>query len=133
MNIAPYAPHCSLHPTAPTPYALINPSPPPRLIKNNIMRKRRHSIVLIDEFRTSKTCSQCLQGPIREVFCHDSEGRTRSAWALKRCPWCGNLHGRDRNASTNIGRVFLHHAEWGQGRPGYLAREGAQVAQGGGA
>lgn len=96
------------------------------------MRKHPRSIVLIDEYRTSKTCSRCHEGPIGEVFCHNKSGETRSAWALKRCAraGCKHLVNRDRNAAANMATIFLYH--WlGWGRPGFLARPLGWLVAGG--
>ena len=101
------------------------PPGPLNTIKDHIMRKHGEVLVIIDEYRTSKTCSRCLQGPLAEVFCHNSKGWTVSTWGLKRCSMaCGELRSRDKNAAENMALLLAHRRAGGEGRPGYLARGG---------
>jgi hypothetical protein len=78
---------------------------------------KRGNVVLVNEFRTSKTCSNC----------QNEMPRGRVAWGVYQCitTGCYTTWARDRNASLNIAACFVGHHH-GQGRPMALRRQPRQ-------
>jgi hypothetical protein len=95
---------------------------PVKIIKDHIMRKHGEVLVLIDEYRTSQTCSRCLSGPLATVSCHGRDRVNRNAWGLKLCKSCGELRSRDQNSAVNMAILLAERRAGVMDRPGFLAR-----------
>ena len=66
---------------------------------------RRHGfdVVLIDEFRTSITCSVCGEVSMQKFI--KKEGETNLVHKIIACASCGVVLDRDKNAATNITNI----------------------------
>jgi len=86
------------------------PPTPTLTLRRYLARSGR--VVLVDEYRTSKTCS----------VCGDEMHKHPGAWSIYHCKSCKITWSRDRNAALNIAHVYeRHHA--GQPRPAHLCRQ----------
>ena len=95
-----------------------------------LFRKAGYQVFLVDEFKTSKMCSECqADGAICETFRHVKNPKPKSrqrfptitCHGLVRCTNCGRLWNRDPNAASNIwvlGNAAVNNEE----RPQYLRR-----------
>jgi len=86
------------------------PPAPVTKIRNYLARKGR--VVLVDEFRTSKTCHACLNLTEQNVKMHVSKH------CKNVCHWTWN---RDVNGARNIGTLFRAHMA-GLPRPAIMCR-----------
>jgi hypothetical protein len=75
--------------------------------------QQKCKVVMIDEYRTSRVCSECggnlKQMKGEKVPEHDKapqEWKRKSIWAVQVCQDCGMVWNRDRNASINILSIF---------------------------
>ena len=85
------------------------PPTPTLAIRRYLARFGR--VVLVDEFRTSKTCN----------ICGDEMHKHPKAWTIYSCKRCKITWSRDRNASMNIANVYRRHQK-GTPRPAHLCR-----------
>ena len=95
-----------------------------------LLRKAGYQVFLVDEYNTSKKCSECqANGAICRNFRHVKNPKPRSrqrfpmvrCHGLVRCTSCRRLWNRDPNAASNIW-VAANAAINGQQRPQYLRR-----------
>jgi len=96
-----------------------------------VLRKARYKVLLVDEFRTSRVCSEYMdESGVSEKFRRVSSPRPwRSGKVvcsgLLRCQTCQRLWSRDLSAATNI-----YSTAWsalhGYERPAYLQRPSQQ-------
>jgi transposase len=87
------------------------------------IRDRGATVVLIDEFRTSKCCSACKTSFVMNMKYRNGEGRLVKSHEAVRCKnnECRYSWHRDANAARNIREVLLALVR-GEPRPAYLAR-----------
>ena len=74
--------------------------------------KKRCTVRLTPEFRTSARCSYCFE-----------EMKQTKIWAIKLCQRCHIRWNRDINASRNIRRIFHHRNENDGDRPAPFRRD----------
>lgn len=82
--------------------------PVPCIGTRRMFRRRGYATLLVDEFRTSKCCSNC--GCVNEQFLSIPHPRYHNvddimSWSILRCTSCGMIWNRDRNAANNIWRI----------------------------
>lgn len=94
---------------------------PPTLGKGlrALMARRGMRVLLVNEYRTSKTCFFCKG---ENCTFHRRDGETRNVWGLLRCKQCGSIYDRDINSALNIGRI-AHRTLLEKSRPAYLCRQ----------
>ena len=105
----------------------------------DVFRNAGYNVVVVDEFRTSCTCSECFDGARTEKFrcvanpknrnkrpAGDDERATPETTmlchGLVRCKICHRLWNRDVNGARNIYRLAVRHYN-GLGRPRHLRRD----------
>ena len=96
-----------------------------------LFRQNGYEVFLVDEFRTSKMCSRCMEGECEKFMKRKNPRPYRDEMilvhGLLRCKnECGYEHqpsywNRDCNASINIYRIAKSAVE-GKERPEYLKR-----------
>lgn len=90
--------------------------PVPGVRLRKLFRKAGFHVLLVDEYRTSQTCSFCGNRPLMPCRRyqnprHPDRGLT-NAYGLLRCTDCGMFWNRDHNAAINIlnvGRCQIAH------------------------
>lgn len=94
----------------------------------NWFRKRGYSVYLVDECRTSLTCSKCKQEneynwQRRKDPRPWRNGKIQRVWGLSRCQnsQCRAVHNRDVNSSENILEICQAHLNL-ETRPDYFRR-----------
>jgi transposase len=96
-----------------------------------ILRKAKYKVFLVDEFRTSRMCSECMdENGINEKFRRVNNPRPWRGGqilcnGLLRCQTCQRLWNRDLNAAINIYNIAWN-ALHGYERPIYLQRPNQQ-------
>ena len=85
------------------------PPTPTLAIRRYLARFGR--VVLVDEFRTSKTCNVCGHDMLKHP----------ETWSIFNCQHCKITWSRDVNASRNLATCYVHHHR-GQRRPEHLCR-----------
>ena len=104
----------------------------PGIGTRKMIAKRGYKVVLVDEYRSSKHCSNCgAHGEmgVNEQFLrieHPNDNKTGTvlSWAILRCTSCGMFWNRDRNAAINLWRIARSELD-GNGRPADLRRGAA--------
>ena len=102
---------------------------PASKIRRHLIVKKKGRVVLVDEFQTSKKCSECteieggsvLRNP-RMASWKDGVGlHVKNVYELCQCTTCYRTWNRDVNAARNIWRAF--HGEYTNGeRPQHIRR-----------
>lgn len=96
------------------------------------MLKKHFDVVDVHEFRTTKTCSKCLEGemtPVRKRVIRRGHANRNKEYAnvprdvrgLRRCnnEECAVLFNRDYNAAMNIRKNLLHRIHKGRWHPAF--------------
>ena len=91
------------------------PVPGVRLLRR-LFRTAGFIMLLVDEYRTSKTCSFCYTRPLMPCRRYQNPRHPNlgfiKAYGLLRCTDCGMIWNRDHNAAINIlnvGRCHINH------------------------
>jgi len=87
------------------------PPAPVTKVRDHLARHGR--VVLVNEFRTSITCSRCFARMKRHEQVHTTMHCANHSDSHQRCPWSWN---RDVNAARNIALIFKVHMA-GEDRP----------------
>ena len=90
-----------------------------------LFRKYKYEVYLVDEFRTSCTCSKCEGGKCERFLYRENPRPFRKGetlvWGLLKCQTCGSVWNRDRNGASNIYKISDNIIN-GKTRPNYLSR-----------
>ena len=84
-----------------------------------IFKNHGYNTYLIDEYRTSITCSRKNCYGYCEPFI--KTGENKYLWKVLRCEKCKTIHNRDHNATKNMMKIVENHFE-GKSRPSAMTR-----------
>ena len=96
----------------------------------SLLRKNGYKVYLVDEFRTSKMCSNCERECGTFRYCENPrpwrDGLIKCHGVLM-CKTCNALWNRDENSSRNIYKIVKSAVEK-VARPAYLCRSNKKVS-----
>jgi len=103
----------------------LEPAPVKKLRKE--LRKQGAKVIMVNEHRTSKSCSECCKGDCENVSYANKKGKDIKCHQVVRClnNECSTYWQRDVNGSRNIRSVLMALVK-GKERPSALRSRGSQ-------
>lgn len=87
------------------------------LLQTSKLRTANISVVMIDEYNTSKICSKCRHRMKNVEERPSFHGHKERIHAVVKCDYCSTVWNRDVNAARNMRYLFIYMAMHGNERP----------------